>query len=321
MLTPQVIVRMRAVWNGVAYPLWSGNATDWDPQYNGPESSYCVITAQDGLGYLSQDGLRTELGSPAGAGELSGARVNRILDSAAWPSGPVWRDIDTGFSPLAGTTLAGPPLSELQDVTDAELGGFWMSPSGKAVFRSRRSILTAANSTASQAVFGSGAGELPYTDRDLEHAASRLFNMITAGNGTATATAASTASEARYGQRSYPRTDLLLFDSTELTQWANLILYQCKDPEQWFSALTIDPRVNPALLYPQVLGRDFGDRVTARRRPPGMPMISRDVFIRGVQHEYRRGYWNTRWVLQSAAKYNDFLILGTGILGHDLLAF
>jgi hypothetical protein len=98
------------------------------------------------------------------------------------------------------------------------------------------------------------------------------------------------------------------------------VLYQCKDPEQWFAALTADPRIKPDLMYPQVLGRDFGDRITIRRRPPGMPMISRDVFVRGVQHDYRAGYWNTRWALQSAVKYSDFLILGTGIIGHDLLA-
>ena len=321
MLTPNVIVRIRAVWGGVSYPVWAGYVTDWDPQYTGPEASYCVLTATDGLGYLSQDGLRTELGSPVGAGELSGTRVNRILDSAGWATGTSWRSVESGNSMMLGTTLGGTPLTELQLVTDSELGGFWMSPSGKATFRARRTVLTRAMSVTPQATFGSGPGELPYTDRDLEHASSRLVNQVTAGNSAGEQTTTNdSAAQARYGLRPFSRTDLLIF-AGDLWQWVKLILYQDKDPEQWFSALTIDPRVSPAVFYPLVLGLDFRDRITIRRRPPGMLLVSRDVFIQGVSHEYRRGFWGARWTLQSAAKYNDFLILGTGIIGHDLLAF
>jgi hypothetical protein len=321
MLTPQVAVRIRAVWDGTAYPLWAGFVTDWDPQYSGPEASYCVITAADGLGYLAQDGLRAELGAPVGEGELSGTRVNRILDSASWPGGSIHRDVDAGNSAMTGTTLPGTPLSELQAVADSELGAFYMSADGKAAFRSRRAILTGAMSAASQATFGSGAGELPYADRDLEHASARLANIITAGtDGGVPVTVQDTDSVTRYQARPFTRTDLLLEDPGEPLQWASLILYQCKDPEQWFAALAIDPRAAPDLLYPQVLGRDIGHRITVRRRPPGMPVISRDVFIRGAAHEYRQGYWRTAWALQSALKY-DFLIFGTGVYGRDRMAF
>jgi len=51
-----------------------------------------------------------------------------------------------------------------------------------------------------------------------------------------------------------------------------------------------------------------------------MPQVSRDCFIRGVSHEYRRGFWTTRWVLQSALKYG-FLLFDTGVFDHDRLAF
>ncbi len=323
-LTPMVSVRIVATWAGTAYPLWSGYVTDWDPQYSGPDASYCVVTCMDGLGYLAQDGLRITLGTPVGAGEDAGARVTRILDSAGWPGAASHRDIDTGISLLQGTLLDGPPLSELQLVADSELGGFWMSPGGKAVFRNRHAILQRPESATSQAIFGSGASELPYTERELEHASTRLINTVpVAIAGGVTVTYTDTDSAARYMTRAYPREDLLLMTGGEAQQWAGLILYQNKDPEQWYAGLTVDPRASPAALYPVVLGSDVGWRITARRRPPGMPMIFRDCFIRGITHTYSQMFWQTTWVLQSAAKY-VFLILDSATqaqLDSDRLGF
>jgi hypothetical protein len=320
MVTPQVKVAIRAEYGGISYPLWSGFAVDWEPQYNGPAHSYCVLTATDGLGYLAQDELRTELGSPTGAGELSGDRINRILDSASWPTGPGARNVDTGTVALQGTTLGGPPLEELQATADAELGAIYVTGDGQFRFTSRQAILNNPDSADSQATFGSGPGELPYIDRELEHQSTRLVNTIIYGirNGTSH-TLTDSGSVTRYLSRPYSNTDLLLTSDDDALQWASLILYQNKDPEQWFNSVTIDPRPIPDTLFPLILNSEIGDRETIRRRPPGMPAISRDCFIRGISHEYRTGYWRTQWVLQSAEKYN-FFILGTGILGHDRLA-
>jgi hypothetical protein len=324
LLTPGVTLDIVAYWRNVAYPLWSGTVTNWDPQYLGPEKSYCVITATDGLGYLAQEGLRTELGSPAGAAELAGARVHRILDSAGWPGGTGFRDIDTGISLLQGTTLGGTPLAELQLVADSELGAFYMSPAGKATFRDRHALSSDPVSVTPNALFGSGTGELPYTTRDLEHQSTRMVNTVTAsiaGGNPAVYTAALPV--VRYGPRTFNRQDLLLMTDGEAQQWANLILYQNSDPEQWYKTLLVDPRANPAALFPQVLGRDVGHRITIRRRPPGMPSVTRDSFIRGVAHSYSRAFFQTTWTLQSASKYG-FLILDDvtqGRLDHGPLAF
>jgi hypothetical protein len=63
--------------------------------------------------------------------------------------------------------------------------------------------------------------------------------------------------------------------------WAGLILYQSKDWEQWVTSLSIDPRALEDSLYPQVFGREIGDRITVKRRPQGgaTPTIS-DRFTR-----------------------------------------
>jgi len=321
MITPQVRVVISAVWAGVAYPLWTGNAIDWDPQYTGPEASYCVLTAEDGLGYLAQDGLLTELGSPVGYGEQSGARVNRILDAAAWPTGSQHRSVDAGDYPVQGTVMSGSALDELQATADAELGSVWVTASGQFRFTRRGAILDSARSQNSQGILGSGAAEMPYTDRDLEHYASRIVNTVKGGvvDGVVQ-TATDSASVSRYRARVFERTDLLLLTDPDALVWANLILYQNKDPEQWFSSVTIDPRANPAVLFPVVLGAEMTDRYTIRRRPPGMPMVERDAFVRGMTHEYSKGSWKTTWVLQSAARYN-FCVYDEGVYDHDRFAF
>jgi hypothetical protein len=78
-------------------------------------------------------------------------------------------------------------------------------------------------------------------------------------------------------------------------------------------------------LFPQIRQRDIGDRITIKRRPPGGgATISRDVFIRGIQHAITDSTWLTTWVLQDATSLPQPFILGdatNGVLGTSRLGF
>src|SRR6266496_6239787 len=69
------------------------------------------------------------------------------------------------------------------------------------------------------------------------------------------------------------------------------------DLELRFDTLTIKPMSDPNNLFPQVLGREIGDRIRIVRRPPGGGTITRDVFIRGIEHsvDARAREWVTTW--------------------------
>jgi hypothetical protein len=81
-VTPMRAVRIVATYNGTEYPIFKGYADAWDISYDEPAMSTCVLTATDATKVLA-DVDRVALGSAVGAGELSGARVNRVLDSAS----------------------------------------------------------------------------------------------------------------------------------------------------------------------------------------------------------------------------------------------
>jgi hypothetical protein len=77
-------VRIRAVWNGVTYPIFRGYADDFLPSYQGNFWTYTTMPATDGMVLLPP--TAPSWPSPVGAGEDSGARTSRILDVAGWPT-------------------------------------------------------------------------------------------------------------------------------------------------------------------------------------------------------------------------------------------
>lgn len=133
---PMRAVRIRARHSGVTYPLWRGFSDRWTVGYDGPESSYVTLTCVDGFGVFNSFDRGESVAT--GAGEDSGARVGRILDSVAWPTAD--RMIATGDSVLQATTLSGDALSELQLTADSELGEFYMDAEGRARFRNRLAL-------------------------------------------------------------------------------------------------------------------------------------------------------------------------------------
>lgn len=306
-VTPMRAVRIWAVWADVTYPLFRGSVDGWAIDYNGPNYSRAVVPCTDGTKILeSYDRAQS---APAGAGELSGARVNRVLDSVNWPAAD--RVIDAGMSTVQATTLAGSARAELELVAQTEIGEVYLDGSGRVVFRDRHAILTDARSATSQGLFGDGGGpELQYSDVTVEYDDKTLTNYVRVTRaGGAEQAAVDPVSVGTYLTSSYERSGLLLETDSEALEYARYVLHLGKDPELRFAQLVLHPE-EPAkpLLYPHMLSREYGDRITIRRRPPGGgALIERDVFIRGISHEVGQS-WRTTWSLQSATRYSFFTL-------------
>src|SRR5262252_6498294 len=122
-LNPMVPVRVRAVWNGVSYGMFSGFADAWAPEdgqnYAG-RYAQATVTASDGQKVLAGIGLQTVAGT--GGGETSGARIARILNAAMWYTGTSQRDVDAGNSAVQAYTGGYAAWNLLQETADAEIG-------------------------------------------------------------------------------------------------------------------------------------------------------------------------------------------------------
>jgi hypothetical protein len=169
-VTPMRAVRYRASWAGVIYALWAGNADSWQLDYTLPRYSSVIMTATDGFKVLAAQSRQA--GGSVGAGEASGARITRILNSAGWPA--TARLVAGGDTTVQATTLDGEVLAELQLVADTELGDLYMGGAGHVVFRNRRAAITELRSVAPVARFGDGdpSGTTQTTVNLLRHPSS-----------------------------------------------------------------------------------------------------------------------------------------------------
>lgn len=315
LVLPMRQIRIRATWNAVTYGIMRAYVDAWNLDWDGPNWSEVEVPFTDGFKVLqAYDRIAV---AAIGAGENSGARITRILDSAGWPIAD--RNIVAGDSTMQATTLEGSALSECFLTADSEVGEFYIDGNGLATFRNRHAIQTESRSNSIQATFGDGLGELQYSKDGLtlSYDHETLANLAQVARvGGIQQVASDSTSIAKYLTRTFNRTDLKLETDSEALSYAQWILFTSKEPELRFDVMKVNPFRDPTNLFPQVLGREIGDRIRIVRRPPGGGTpITRDVFIRGISHEITLSTWMTTWVLQSATKYGSFLVLNNPILG------
>lgn len=239
-------------------------------------------------------------GTEPWASDTSGERVDKVLDAIGWPAAD--RDVDTGQSVLQATGLGGMALPYLQAVARSEAGAFFVTTEGEVRFRERHALL-AAPYTVSQATFGDDGAELGYVDLKPDYSVDRVRNVIRRGRtGGSVQEARDATSIAEFLVREDSQTDLMFASDEEATDAAGWTLARRKDPALRFDALEVEPYGDETNLFPQLLGRSIGDRITVRRRPgAGGAMIEREVHIEGIQHRLGPGlHWRTRWSLSPA---------------------
>jgi hypothetical protein len=312
---PMRILRIGASYNATFYDL-AYAFIDWELPYTGPDVQHVTVNLVDGFEVLTAE--RVPVDTPQGASEDSGARINRILSTVAWPVSE--RLVATGDSTLQATDLGGAALDEMHLVTDTEIGELHIDGLGRVVFRNRNAIFTDPRSNTSQAVFGSdrASGELPYTNVTIEYQRPTANIVRITREGGTLQEAVDAESVETYRWSTYDQTGLLMETDSEALDHANWLLGQSKDPEYRFAGIELDPEADPDQIYPHIFGRLIGDRITVKRRPSGGgAAIERDCFIRGISWTFVAPYrWKAVWQLQSARSFGQFLILDHSIVGQ-----
>jgi hypothetical protein len=327
-LAAMIPVRIRANFGSGGYPLYNGFADGWLPGTVTYEGGYAELTlpATDAFKVLA--GITLPALSVEGIGADTGARVKDILSRAGWYTTAERNVISTGNSLLQGTTLGDTALNLMQIAADSEIGQLYVNGSGAVVFRARHDLLTDTRSNTPQAVFGDLPGTVETAGTELAYAAvGRASDDTTIGNDIQATRVGGTlqevqnaASIAKYlFARTYARSDLILQNDSDALNWAQWVLYIAGTGEDRFETLAVDPAADPYNLWPQVLGREIGDRIQVWQRPAGLGSpITKDCFITGITHTWDSvaSSWLTTWVLQDASKYGSFLTLGNATLGQ-----
>jgi hypothetical protein len=325
-LQPMLQIRVRAIFGGTTYYLFSGFAdafTETPVEYDAGWSEV-TVSATDGFKVLA--GITLPATVSQGGGEQSGDRAARILTAAQWFTDH--RRLDAGNSAVQGTAYGDTALGLLQLTADTEIGELYIDGAGNVVFRERLAILSDTRSAVPQAVFGDSPGTADPEGTELACAAisratddTTLANdvQITAAGSANMQQARDVASIAAYlFPRSYARSDVLTESDSEALLYAQWVLAVSLTGQNRFDTITLDPAADPAGLFPQVLGREIGDRIMVYRRPQNSAtVIAKPCFIRGVTHgiDVGAGTWQTVWDLDDATQYTGFLILDDAAKG------
>lgn len=307
-------VRIRAVWNSTTYNLFRGYVDSWQQSYPGyAKDAITTAACNDGTALLAN--LDVNLG---GAEESTGNRIYRLANAAGWPNSQ--RDINPGVSEMPAAPITSSAWAAMQEAAVSEFGEVYVDEAGTLTFRGRNELWTASRTRTSQATFGDGVGELKVADVEPDEAESGdIRNRVTVVyNERDAKTADSTQSQVNYGIRA-ESLQVSLTDANIADAYATFLVSQFADPQFTFATVTIVPRADPTNLWPQVLGRKLGDRITVKVTPPGGgSRIERQCFIRQIEHEVSPGVeWVTRWGLSSADLWPDYVVVGTDDVGDS----
>ena len=321
LLDPMRKVAISATYAGVTYPMFSGFITSYTTTtpLNANDVVYTTISAVDAFRLAQNAQISTVTG--ATAGNLSGTRINQILDQIDWPES--MRDVDTGL-----TTMQADPgtprtsLAAMQTVSTSEYGALYVDASGSFVFQDRS--VTTESIAGTPTVFNDNGTEIPYANAVWRLDDTLVYNQasVTRSGGTAQI-ASNAASIAKYFVHSYNQQNLLMETDAVALDYAQAYVASRAETSIRCDAIELD------LYFPDysagitaALSLDYFDPVTITTNQPGASTLTKTLQVFGVRHYVTPNTWRTTFttlepvidgfILDSAL----YGVLGTGVLAY-----
>lgn len=268
------------------------------------------VQASDGLSRLALAQLPPD--GEVVAEEDSGARVESVLDSDSrfWTDG---RDVATGDSTLAAGTATGSVLEYLNTVGRSEGGIVFVGRDGDLVFRNRLFAVTATPITLSD-----DGTEIDYESLTRQTSGESLRTVAFGSRNGTRFERESTLGLLRFGFRTVDLGELLLLTDADVTDRLDFELSLRARPNPTVREVRVS-QLRAANLG--VLGLELGDPVVVEFTPPGVAQVTESGVVLNVRHDFTIGQgWRTTIGMQPA-ELDGFMILDTGRLDVDALAF
>jgi hypothetical protein len=305
-------------------PVFRGSVEDFDIVYQPSNKSQVRIDVSDAFSVLTNAQL-TEF-TPSS--QLSGARINAVLDrpEVAWPTAE--RDIDAGDSTMMSALVqeGTPALTYLQLVSNSEFGDFFIGKDGKVNFRERNAIPNSPDITFSDEVVAGEFTGIQFSSVNNVYGSENLYNRITISNAASPAleaTADDSNSQLVYGPRSYSATGVLVQDQSQLDFLADYLLARFKDPQYRFDSVTVILDTLSEADQNKVLDLEIGEVVQVRFTPSGIPpAIEQYCRIIGINHDWDSNSKSVNFALERL-DFSIFILDDAvfGVLDDDRLSF
>jgi len=321
-LTPMKKVQISATFNSVTYPIFSGFITSYVTTYPGESDDTVAITtiqAVDAFRLAQLAQISTVTG--ATAGDLSGTRINQILDQIDWPA--TQRDVDAGLTTMQadpGTNRTA--LQALTTVSTSEYGALYVDANNSFVFQDR--AVTVGSVGGTPTVFADNGSGIVYFDASWILNDVLIFNKatITRTGGTAQV-AFNQASIDKYFLHSYFQDNLLMETDAVALQYAQAYVASRAETTIRCDAIVLDlytPNYDTGIVA--ALDLDFFDPITIITTQPGGSLLEKTLQIFGVRMNITPNSWKTTFT--TLEPIIDGFIIGNvdyGVLGQNVLSY
>jgi hypothetical protein len=284
LLTPMKKVSISATYQGVTYPLFAGFITSYQNTlpYQDTDVGITTITAVDALRLAQNAQISTVAG--ATAGDLTGTRINQILDQISWPSS--MRDVDPGLTTVQadpGTNRSA--LAALQNISTTEYGAFYVDATGSFVFQDRS--VTVGSIAGTPTYFSNTGAGIAYNNAQWLLNDVLIFNKatVTPANGSAQVSE-NAASISKYFLHSYYVDGLLMQTNAEALNYAQAYVASRAETSIRVDSISLDlytPNYTDGIIA--ALNLDFFDPITVTTSQPGGSTITKNLQIFGVNQK------------------------------------
>ena len=290
LLSPMRKVQITGTYAGITYPIFQGYITSYTtttPRDVG-DVVYTTITAVDAFRLAQNAQIATVAGTSAG--QLSGARINNLLDAISWPAS--MRDIDTGL-----TTMQADPgtqrtaLAAMQTVETSEYGALYVDAAGSFVFQDRTVTTTSVNATPT--VFTDTGTGIAYSNAVWVLNDVLVYNQANiTRTGGSVQTAENAASIAQYFLHSYNQQNLLMETDAVALDYARAYVASRAETTVRCDAITLDlMTANYSAGIVAGLALDYFDPITITTTQPGSSTLTKTLQIFGVAMTITPNKW------------------------------
>jgi hypothetical protein len=320
-LSPMRKVQITATYSGITYPIFQGFITSYVTTYpkDAEDVAYTTIQAVDAFRLANNAQISTVTG--ATAGDLTGTRINQILDEIDWPNS--MRDIDPGLTTVQadpGTNRTA--LQAMTTIENSEYGALYVDASGSFVFQDRSVTVSSIGSTPT--LFADDGTGIYYKDATWILNDVLVFNKATVSRtGGSPQVATNQASIDKYFLHSYFLNDLMMQTDAVALDYALAYVASRAETSIRVDSITLDlytPNYNTGILASLEL--DFFDPITVKTTQPGGSIIEKTLQIFGVSLNITPNSWKTTFT--TLEPIIDGFIIGNvdyGVLGQNVLSY
>ena len=312
LLTPMRKVQITATYGATTYPIFSGFITSYTTTTpkNANDVVYTTIQAVDAFRLAQNAQISTVAGTSAG--QLSGARINALLDAIDWPAS--MRDVDAGLTTMqADPGTARTSLAAMQTVEISEYGALYVDAAGSFVFQDRN--VTAGSTGATPTVFNDNGSDIGYFNAVWRLDDTLVYNSasVTRTGGTAQV-ATNQASIDKYFVHSYNQQNLLMQTDAVALDYAQAYVASRAETSIRCDAIQLDLYTdNYNLGIIAALDLDYFDPVTITTNQPGGSTLTKTLQVFGVAQSITPNSWKT--TLTTLEPIIDGFILNSSIYG------